>query len=519
MGHRWCTLHAAGVAGLLAGLAAVAADPLQPASLDVGPLACQFRLTLEPGIRTEILGPVGSWQEAWDSPPGIQAGPTSNAAPSPVAEAVLSLAVAPLFGLRSQPSVEALSWDLLYPIMTYDRYGGESRWQLAQLVNYTTQVHSDGARSQAYTVFPLFFHRQSTDPERDYLAVWPFYGYMQKRLFRDETRFLLWPLYAQTRKKDVLTDNYMVPLVHVRRGDGLRGWQVWPLLGHEHKAITTRTNLFGEPVAVPGHDSLFALWPIYLRRDSEIGSTNPVRQRMVLPFYVGDHSPALDRDMYLWPLGLSLLDHHAEGYHQVGAPWPFIVFARGQNREVNRVFPLFSHSQLPGMDSRMWAWPIYRHQRLDMGPLQRERTRILFYLYTGATDHDTNTSQVARRTDLWPLFIARRDFAGRERFQCFALLEPILSRNTSLEQIYSPIWSIWRAEKNRRTGTSSQSLLWNLYRCDRTPTTKKCSLLFGLVRYERGPDGSRWRWLRLFKSQRPAAREATESGTSAPLKP
>ena len=36
-------------------------------------------------------------------------------------------------------------------------------------------------------------------------------------------------------------------------------------------------------------------------------------------------------------------------------------------------------------------------------------------------------------------------------------------------------------------------MLWNLYRRDATAESKKCSLLFGLFRYQSGPDGRRWR--------------------------
>ncbi|MBI3877848.1 MAG: hypothetical protein HY300_18115, partial [Verrucomicrobia bacterium] len=58
----------------------------------------------------------------------------------------------------------------------------------------------------------------------------------------------------------------------------------------------------------------------------------------------------------------------------------------------------------------------------------------------------------------------------------------------------SPLWSLWRAEHNEKTGAKSRSLLWNLYRHDETPASKKCSLLFGVVQYESSADGARWRW-------------------------
>jgi hypothetical protein len=52
---------------------------------------------------------------------------------------------------------------------------------------------------------------------------------------------------------------------------------------------------------------------------------------------------------------------------------------------------------------------------------------------------------------------------------------------------------VWRSEKNTKTAASSQSLLWNLYRNDQTPESKKCSLLFGLLQYQSNPGGKRLR--------------------------
>jgi len=54
---------------------------------------------------------------------------------------------------------------------------------------------------------------------------------------------------------------------------------------------------------------------------------------------------------------------------------------------------------------------------------------------------------------------------------------------------------VWRSEKNAKTGATSQSLLWNLYRHEAAPASKKCSLLFGLFQYQSGVAGKR---VRLF---------------------
>ena len=98
-----------------------------------------------------------------------------------------------------------------------------------------------------------------------------------------------------------------------------------------------------------------------------------------------------------------------------------------------------------------------------------------------------------RRVDFLPFYTYRRDFNGNSRLQVLALLEPFMPTSKSIERNYSPLWSLWRAEKNPRTGATSQSLLWNLYRREATPDSKKCSLLFGLFQYQSGPEGKRMR--------------------------
>ena len=77
-----------------------------------------------------------------------------------------------------------------------------------------------------FTLFPLYFQQRSSDPNQNYTAVFPFYGHLKHRLFRDDIFFVMFPLYSETRKKDVVTDNYLWPIFSLRHGEALHGWQV-----------------------------------------------------------------------------------------------------------------------------------------------------------------------------------------------------------------------------------------------------------------------------------------------------
>src|ERR1035438_8387131 len=101
------------------------------------------------------------------------------------------------------------------------------------------------------------------DTNDNYTALLPFYGHLKNRLFRDEIFFVMFPIYSETRKRDVVTDNYLYPFFDLQHGDGLHGWQFWPLFGARHKAVTSVTNGFGDTEIVGGYDRCFALWPIH----------------------------------------------------------------------------------------------------------------------------------------------------------------------------------------------------------------------------------------------------------------
>ncbi len=463
----------------LAGLAAEAAP------VELGPLVHEFSLTLEPGERVEAAGPVMRYEIRTN---GIE-----------------EWAVSPLVSHTADRELDSEELDILYPIVTYDRFGSEYKFRWFLLTTWSGGQDQQDQLRRRFTIFPFYFQQRSPDPRFCYTAVFPFYGTIQERLQRDEIKFTLFPLYARTRKRAVVTENYLYPIVHLRRGEGLRGWQVWPFAGYETKQVTSRTNALDEVEVVGGHEKFFALWPLYFNERTGIGTTNVQTDLVVLPFYAATRSPARDSSSYLWPF-FTYTNDRAKRYREWDAPWPLIVFARGQGKTANRVWPFFSQVQGPYNRSEFYAWPLFWRHRSHAPPLDRDRIRILFFLYSDLTEKNLETGRSLRRQDLWPLFTRRRDPEGRDRLQLLALLEPFLPNNKSVERNYSPLWALWRSEVNRRTGATSQSALWNLYRRDTTPAAKKCSLLFGLFQYQTGPDGRRMRvfYVPVMSPRRPA---------------
>ena len=434
-----------------------------------GPLVDAFPLTLAPGHRTEVLGPLFYTEQK---------------------ELQRTWALPPLLSRTWDPSTDFDETDLAYPLITYRRFGTEYRWHVFQVFSFAGGRDQQDDENRRFTLFPIYFQQRSPVPSNNYTALFPVYGHLQNRLFRDDISFVLFPIYGQSRRKDVVTDNYLYPFFHLRHGDSLRGWQFWPLLGHEHKDPLIRTNGFGDAERQGGHDDKFLLWPVLFLNQSGMGTGNLQTERGVLPFYSDVRSAQRDSTTVLWPFFSHVTDREKK-YREWDVPWPLIVFARGEGKTIWRIWPFCSWATNSSLESDFYLWPLYKYDRVHGDALDRRRTRILFYLYSDTIQRNTESGEARRRIDLWPLFAHQSDYNGSTRLQLFALLEPFLPTSPSVERDYSPLWSAWRAEWNPRTGAGSQSFLWNLYRRDTTPQSIKCSLLLGLFQYESGPGGKR----------------------------
>lgn len=448
-----------------------AVEQCAASELVAGPFAQEYSLTLDTGMRREAVGPFLSseWkgeQYFWG--------------------------LSPLVSHTMNPAMDSEEWDILYPVMTYDRFGSEYRFQWFQVFSLAGGSSQRNVTTRRLTLFPFLYTQRSPDTNLNYTAVLPFYGEMKHRLMRDRIKFVMFPMYLQSEKQGVTTKNYLYPLFHVRKGESLRGWQVWPLVGHQEKGTTYKTNSVEEVEVVGAHEKNFALWPLILNQNVDIGTTNQRHFNAVLPLYSAERSAQRDSTTVIWPL-FTYTDDRERKYREWDFPWPLFVVARGEGKTVNRFGPLYSHAQNDSLHNDYALWPLWRNRKFTSDLMERDRTTILFFLYSDITVKTTGETNAFRKTDLWPLFTAQREKDGSERLQVLSLIEPLLPNNKGVVRNYSPLWSVWRSEKNAQTGRASQSFLWNTYRRETTMDSIKSSLLFGLFQYQSTPEGRRWR--------------------------
>lgn len=462
-----------GIAILVLANVIVSALPARSESLSAGFVFDRFQLTLEDGLRTEAAGPF------YDS----QQNDTESV-----------LAVPPFFLSYRDTAVESHEIDVLYPLFTRTQYAKEHRWQFCELLSTSSGLAEDNTTPHRFTLFPFYFQQRAADTNLNYTAVFPFYGRLKHRLFRDEMYFVMFPGYMETRKRDVVTDNYFFPFVDVRHGDGLNGWQVWPFIGREHKDITTETNGFGDVTTSGGHEHFFCCWPFYLSQSNGTGTKNPVTFQASIPFYAITRSPQYDSTSVLWPF-FSSIDNRDRKYHEWEGPWPFVIFAQGAGKQTSRIWPFFSESRNDTKENDSYFWPGYIYTRTHSDPLDQQRTRVLFYLYSRLAMTNTETGKARIRVDMWPFFTWHHELDGNDRLQILAIVEPLVPDNPGIERNWSPLWSFWRTEHNGRTGAASQSLLWNLYRREAAAGHKRLSVFFGLYQSRENAQG---KTVRLF---------------------
>ncbi len=428
-----------------------------------GPLAQKFPLTFAEGTRTEVLGPLWNFQETgnetlWGVPPAIS--------------------------YKIDRSTDSEEMDVLYPLISYDRFGKEYRFHLMQWLAFSGGESIGGGTRDRFHLFPLYFQQRSADdPSRNYTAFLPFYGSMRQKMFRDRVEFILFPLYVETQKRDVITKNYMLPFFHLREGEQLSGWQFWPLGGQERKDSFSRTNTLDQVEVSPGHVKSFVLWPIFSSDRTGVGTDNEGTFLALLPLGAWQRSPNRDASTYLWPF-FSYVDDREKKYREWGLPWPFIVASLGEGKTGWRVWPLYGSVRTDSKSTRTVLWPLWRGERAKAPAIERDRHRAMLFLYSSIHEKNVRANQTRRRTDFWPLFTWKREYDGSTKLQALSLVEPFVLNNKSVERNYSPLWSLWRSEHHAKTGKSSLSVLWNLYRQETGRETLRRSFLFGLYQCE-----------------------------------
>lgn len=401
------------------------------------------------------------------------------------------IAVRPFFYESAHAGNRTDSTDYLYPVASTESTPEATRVQVLKL--YQRNVYRKDEkerREESSTMLFPFYISGTSGKYGPYTSVFPLYGDIYERFWRDEYHYLLFPLYGRTVKKGTTTRNYLYPFFSTIEGERESGFQFWPLYGQSAKEGAYRRR--------------FALWPLYMEEQSGLDTDTPTRKLFLFPFYAATDSPQRTSRSYLWPFFGYAVDT-ARKEEERDFLWPFLVTVRGDERSVDRYLPFYAEEKGRETLKRWYMWPLYRHDEIDSESFRQERDRVLYFLYSDRRESWPKDGAERRRVAFWPLFQYRRDEKGISALTLPAPIEPILERE-GIERNWAPLWRLYQHRWNE-AGDSAVSILWNLYWHERRGADLACEifpLLFyrseqqvsdvqilkGLVRY-READGAR----------------------------
>ena len=354
--------------------------------------------------------------------------------------------IRPFFYRTSNTLNETEETDYLYPLASDETTPESSSLQVLQLFQSSSSRGDNDAQQEKRTMlFPLYISGKS-EKYGEYTSVFPIYGDIYERFWRDEYHYFLFPLYGRTVKKGTTTRNYLYPFFSTTEGDKESGFQFWPLYGQAAK----------EGV----YNKHFILWPFYTREKSGLGSDNAIEKLTLFPFYSAVDSPHKISRSYLWPFFGYTADN-VQKTEEIDYLWPLCWKVRGEKRNVDSYLPFFSEEMNGNNQKRWYLWPLYKYEEIQSDVYRMERDRILYFLYTDSRELWLKDGKERRRMAMWPLFVFNRDTRGVRSFSFPAPVESVFNKD-GIERNWAPLWRIYQQRWNEN-GDSAVSLLWNLY--------------------------------------------------------
>jgi hypothetical protein len=347
------------------------------------------------------------------------------------------------FFYRSESDDSSQS-DYLYPVASAKSDNDGEFLQVLKL--YQKRTPSPGEVERRGTMLFPFYISGTSEKHGPYTSVFPFYGDIYERFWRDEYHYVMFPLYGRTVKKGTETRNYLYPFFSLISGEKESGFHFWPLYGESQKEGVYRKR--------------FALWPVFFQEETALDTDAPQSRFYLFPFYTSAESRKRSERHYLWPFFGYVSDREKklEERHYF---WPFVSTIRSESRHMDRYLPFFSEDRRKERVKRWYLWPFYSHEKLTTDKFLQERDRVLFFLYSDNRETWTADGSERRRTMVWPLLTYRKDERQVKTVTFPAPVEPILDKE-GVEKNWAPLWRLY-VQKWNDSGDSAVSFLWNLY--------------------------------------------------------
>jgi hypothetical protein len=384
-------------------------------------------------------------------------------------------AVRPLFFNQSAQGAGAS--DILYPLASTSSDENGSDSQVVQLFQKHAEHTGTSEEKHSSMLFPFYISGNS-DTYGPYTSVFPVYGNIYERFWRDEYHFLLFPLYGRTVKKGTTSTNWLYPIFNSVSGEKESGFAFWPLYGQSRK----------EGV----YEKRFALWPIY--SDEHLGqdTDNPTRNFYLLPFYASSESPKQSSTHILWPFCGVVRDNRGVAVER-DFLWPFWMTASSADTSTDRYLPFYAESKAKESSSRWVMWPIYRKSVIDSPTFRQDKTSLFYFLFHRSDESWPQVGRDRAQSAFWPIYAWKRDENGLRTLSMPALMEPVVW-NDGVERNLAPLWRVFISTWDEQ-GNGATSILWNLFWREKRGSESAWELS-PLVSYRSAREGSEFKLLK-----------------------
>ena len=387
-------------------------------------------------------------------------------------------AVRPLFYQSSRGKDRTSSTYFLYPAAFLESAPESDTFEVVRLFQKTNYRKDEGAQHESsFMLFPFYISGRS-ETRGSYRSVFPFYGNIYDRFWRDEYHFLMFPLYGSTLNHGTTTRHYLYPFFSTTSGEKESGFEFFPLYGQSAKQGV--------------YNKRYVLWPFFTTGESGLNTDNPTRNSFLFPLYASTDSPKKTSRSYLWPFFGYTIDREQES-EEIDYFWPFISTVRGKKRNANTFLPLYSRDSYADGEKRWYLWPLYRHEEIRSESFNRDYDRLLFFLYRSSHESWPKDGMQRSRTALWPLFLYQNKADGVSSISLPAPVESVFDKE-GIEENWAPFWRLYQRRWDE-DGNSASSFLWNLFWHERRGDELAYEL-FPLISYRGGKKDSELKLLK-----------------------
>lgn len=364
--------------------------------------------------------------------------------------------------------------EVLWPL--YVRRSREERvyWRFLLTFFWNWDVEDSESRWRLWSL-PFYFQGRDTHGE-SYVALFPLAGRIHEFFFWDRIDFMLFPLYMESRLKEIEATSYLWPIYSRASGPGVDRFRIFPFYGYSDMENVGR--------------KIFVLWPFW----NQVRYTMPKSQgKGWILFPLLGHLRLTDQETW-WLLPPIFRYSSGEDQNRLFAPWPIVQMEEG---EVDKfyIFPIYGRKQHRGIDRRFLLWPIGHYEKSE----QVTGSKTKFFVVPFVQHFRKKPSEVmggdaqsSSYTKIWPLFSHLSKEDGDIRRTAF--LELNLLRGGAVERNYAPFWQFYVREQVR--DEVDTEIFWGLYRYAARGEEYRYRSLFPLFSWSRGEDEGHFSFLK-----------------------